>query len=343
MPAPPSMPGRMRKWRRWEPRICRAARNGSKPSRNASAGDRSRLLPFLIRPWNDLDLEDRGPLLTRHKKAFPRRIVSNAVQHRFLIDHLVRWKQATQINPGDHSAIAGIDARNPVRMPDIGINLSLDKFQLVELVYFRRAVLDHDVMGFLKRKRIAKAKGRRAIAGDDFPCGPRHSPALAAVGELLHRPEAEAVVDKADAGLPGPLINVCPPVDNPLAKILRRQIALLDNSPALRLNGEQGRMSRNPGTFVKKTIEKKEALGIAFCRVRIFRHHLVTQNRSGQGAMGDKTSGKGKHPCPTARKVRRRDHRVYVNRRPWKLPCHFSRVRLWWSNQGSAPKLTQGK
>ena len=108
-------------------------------------------------------------------------------------------------------------------MPDVRVDLSLDVFELVELVDLRRSVFDDDVSDFLEGVGIAETEGRGAIAGDDLGCGAGHAPALAGVGEALDLSEGEAVIDEADVRLPGPLVEVGAPVDYALAEILRRE------------------------------------------------------------------------------------------------------------------------
>ena len=56
-------------------------------------------------------------------------------------------------------SVAWTDARNPVRVPDIGVNLALDQLQLVELVDYLGAIFHHNVVSLLERVRIAEAKG----------------------------------------------------------------------------------------------------------------------------------------------------------------------------------------
>ena len=136
-------------------------------------------------------------------------------------------------------SVARIDACDPVRVPDVGIDLALDKLQFVERVDGRRTVLHHNVTNFPEGFRVAKAKRRAAVAGDDLFCGARHTPAIAVVAQLLNRPKAEAVINKADLRLPRPLVDVGAPIDDPLAKILRRQLALLNRFAGFGLDGEQ--------------------------------------------------------------------------------------------------------
>ncbi len=154
------------------------------------------------------------------------------------VDLLIVRQQAGEIDPGNHVSVVRIDACDPVRVPDIGVNLTLNKLQLVQLVDDRVPILHQDVVGFFEAIRVAKAKRRRAIAGDELFGGARHAPALTAVIELLNRPKAEAVINKADLRLPRPLVDVRPPIDDPLSKILRRQRELLQRFPGFRLDGK---------------------------------------------------------------------------------------------------------
>src|SRR5690349_15128126 len=82
---------------------------------------------------NELNLEHFRPQLARNVQLALVLVVSDAVED---IDRLAtlpfRLEQTLQINPADHLAGGSIDARNHIGAPDIGIQLAIDPFQLIE-------------------------------------------------------------------------------------------------------------------------------------------------------------------------------------------------------------------
>src|SRR5437660_1248153 len=120
-------------------------------------------------------------------------------------------------------------------MPDVRINLALDVFQLIEPVNGGGAVLHHHLPGFFEGGGVAEPKCRGAIARNDLIVRVSHTPALAGIEKLFDQTKAEAIVDEAHVRLPGPLINVWPPVDNALTEIPGRKIKMLQLLAGFRL------------------------------------------------------------------------------------------------------------
>ena len=83
---------------------------------------------------NNFYFKDLGPLLPGDEEAVTLGVVGDPVQYGFLVDSLIVRQQAGEIDPGNHVSVVRIDARDPVRVPDVCVDLSLDEFQLVQLV-----------------------------------------------------------------------------------------------------------------------------------------------------------------------------------------------------------------
>ena len=98
-----------------------------------------------------------------------------------------------------------------VGVPDVGVDLALDVFEFVEVGDAFLAIVDDDVADFGEGFGVAKAECGGAVAGDEFGGSVGHAPAFAGVGEGLELAEGEAVVDEAEVGLPGPLVDIRAP------------------------------------------------------------------------------------------------------------------------------------
>src|SRR5271156_4687430 len=112
------------------------------------------------------------------------------------------------------------DAHDHVRVPDVGVNLAVDEFQLIETIDANIVFLNHDVANLLEGVGIAKAQRGAAVAGNYLLRRACHAPAFTGVGKLLDRLQSSAVEDEADVRLPCPLVNVRTPVDDAFAEIL---------------------------------------------------------------------------------------------------------------------------
>src|SRR5271156_1623388 len=247
---------------------------------------------FLKRARNRLYLENRGPLFAGDEQAFMLRIVSDAIQNRFGIDHLIGGKQACEVDPADHVPVLRRDAHDHIRVPDVGVNLAFDEFQLIETIDANIVFLDHDVARFLERVGIAESQRGAAVAGNYFLRGAGHAPAFTRIGKLLDRLQRGAIEDETDVGLPSPLIDVRSPVDDSLSEILRWKIVTLEGLTGFRITGHNGGASFDAGSLIELSIEVEEPFCITIRRVRIFCDYLVTIDGSGGGRIRTEQKGK---------------------------------------------------
>jgi hypothetical protein len=70
------------------------------------------------------------------------RIIRDAVENRLGVNSLGGRQKSSEINPGDHMTILRRNSRDPVRVPDIGVNFAFDKFEFVELIDNFASVFD---------------------------------------------------------------------------------------------------------------------------------------------------------------------------------------------------------
>src|SRR6267154_6543423 len=188
-------------------------------------------------------------------------------------------RQSPQVDPCDNVTAPRRNPRNHFRVPDIRINLPLDQLQLIELANGFASFFHNDMTRFPKSLRIAKAQRRRPIAGDQFLRRPRHAPDLPGVGKSLHHLQAESVIDETDVRLPGPLVNIGTPINDPLAEIFGRQIMTMQYPSRLWSNRQDCRVPVDSDSFIKYSVEIEKTFRVAFGRMRRRRHYPVPIDR----------------------------------------------------------------
>jgi hypothetical protein len=198
------------------------------------------MIPFFADVLDYLDFEYRWPLLAGDKEPVVLGIVGDSIENGFGIDHLIGRQQSGEVDPGDYVSIARRNPRDHIRMPDVRVNLAFDELKFVQLVDDLAPVFHENVTRFPKGIGIAKAQGGSAIAGDELFRRASHAPTFSCVRELLHRLQAEAVVDETDVRCLCPLVDVRPPVDDPLAEIFRRKTAILQRLSCFRIDNLYG-------------------------------------------------------------------------------------------------------
>ena len=115
-----------------------------------------------------------------------------------------------------------------LRVPDVGVDLVVDVLEFVEVGDGRALVGDGEVADFVEVFGVAEAEGGGAVGGDDVGGVVGHAPAFTGVGEGGELAEGGAVVDEADVGLPGPLVEVGAPVDDAFTEVLRGEVEVLE-------------------------------------------------------------------------------------------------------------------
>jgi len=88
----------------------------------------------LGRFWDDLNLEEFWPQLARDEQAVVLGIPCDAIQDGFRAGALGVGEQAGQVDEAENLSGGGRDPRNAVRVPDVGVNLAVYVFELVQLV-----------------------------------------------------------------------------------------------------------------------------------------------------------------------------------------------------------------
>ena len=81
---------------------------------------------------DDFDLEEPRPQLSGHEQAISRSVVGNPVQDCLGTQPIPRH-QASQINPGRNLSRLRRNPRDPIRMPDVGVDLAADVLELIQV------------------------------------------------------------------------------------------------------------------------------------------------------------------------------------------------------------------
>ena len=80
---------------------------------------------------DQFDLEYAGPQFTGHEQTFAICVVGDSVQHGARRDVIDRAQKTLEVDPADYFAALGRDACDPIGLPYVRENLSLDKLQFV--------------------------------------------------------------------------------------------------------------------------------------------------------------------------------------------------------------------
>ena len=99
------------------------------------------------------------PQLAGDEQAIAGGVVGDPVQH-VGAGALGRRQQAGQIDPAGDAAVLRRDARDPLGLPDVGEDLPLHVFELVEPLDRAVRVADRDAPGLLQRRGIDEAQLR---------------------------------------------------------------------------------------------------------------------------------------------------------------------------------------
>src|SRR6476646_471386 len=133
-----------------------------------STGPSDSTLPRTSRsPPDHVDLVQLGPVLARHIDLARGRVVRDAGEHVVAAARRVRI-DIGEIDPAEHAAVGRRDACDPVVVPDVRPDFTLDALELVELRDRLVAVVHGDLTLRLERHGIEETKRRRAVAHDEM-------------------------------------------------------------------------------------------------------------------------------------------------------------------------------
>ena len=215
----------------------------------------------LSTPRHKLDFKDLRPKLSGNEQAFPRGIISDAIQHIFRPVPVHRAQQARQIDPARNSPGGWRDSRDPIGLPNISQQFAFHPFQFVEIVHRLAPVADFDAAFFGKSLRIPNTDFIGAVVHKDAGSVMCQRPALALVGESLQLSKVLQPEHKTDLGLVRELDDSVTHNRDPFSEILASEWHVLQDLARLQLHLAQRGASGQAGTFVKKTVSDFQTLG----------------------------------------------------------------------------------
>jgi hypothetical protein len=170
-------------------------------------------------------------------------------------------EKSLQIDPAQDVPRLGRDPRDPVLLPDVGVDLALDVLELVQ-VRDRFSLVGHgESPHFAEGARVPVVQGGGAVAHDEAAPVMGHAPALDAVVELLEESESLPVVDEPDARRPGELVDAISEDRDPLAEILGKELRPLENASGLDVHFPEARAAAKPRALVENPVEVDQPLG----------------------------------------------------------------------------------
>src|SRR5579863_6568451 len=210
---------------------------------------------------NHLDLEQLRPQLAGDEQAAAGRVPRDSVENGFRAGVFARRKQALEIDPAQDPAGAGRNTRDPVGVPDVGVHLTLDVLEFVEIRHRLAVVLDGQAADLLERKRIEESQGRRAIAENERLAVLGKAPSFSGVREGVQQAECESVIDQGYVGLPGELDQGASPGGEAFAKVLWIDGLVLKDAAGFEVDHAQRGLAVDPGAFVEVAVDEDQALG----------------------------------------------------------------------------------
>lgn len=222
------------------------------------------------------DLEQSRPALAGDEQASARGVPGDAVEHAGGGAIRQGCAQPGGIEHTQDFAALRVDAQNIVGVPDVGPDLAVDVFELVEsvdrdtVVVYPQAPNDGEIVG------VEQAQGRAAVAHDQMRAVPGQPPALAGVVQPRHLFERIAVIDECDAGFPGQLVEAVIGERQAFAEVTVVEThAALDASGG-QVHAAQRRAAVESGAFEQQAVVDQQALGE---RARIVRVSIDKTDR----------------------------------------------------------------
>ena len=248
-----------------------------------------RTLVDVVSLLDESHFEDPRPELSRDQEVTGLRVVGDAVEHVHAARSFGGRQQVRHVDPRVHHARLRIDARNPILLPDVGVDRAVDVLHLVDAVDGAIAVADAQAADLGERVGVPEAQRVRAVAHDQPLAVVGQSPTLTGVREFLLFREGLPVVDEADAGLIRELDDAVADHGDALAEIAAVQGDLLERSPGAQIHPTQRRLPMQAGAFVELSVSDGQPLREGRRVVRMTADDLVTV--PGNGRLGDGRCG----------------------------------------------------
>jgi len=182
-------------------------------------------------------------------------------------------QQAAAVDGGSHLAVAGIDDEDGVGGIDIGPDLPVDVFKLVQIT--DRFPVEGDLYGTLHVELpIHEIEAAGAVGGDELFAIGGDAPALAGVGIALQEFKRGGIIDEGD--LVGPCEDVQLAVEHyaALAEVLPVEINLIEDFAALEIHGAKRGFPPLPGALIQFAVIEEKTLRVCMRVVIVLLHDL---------------------------------------------------------------------
>lgn len=221
------------------------------------------------------DFEDFRPELASNEETVSGRVVRDAIENRFVARELIAGHESFEVNPAEDAAVRGRYTRDPIGMPDVGVDLAVNVFKLVELCDGLAVVGDGKAANFLEGVGIEEAQNRAAVAEDERSGIVRETPAFTLVVEGAEEPEGQAIVNECGVRLPRELDECVLPIGKALPEVSIGIELHAKNSAGLEIFFAQCRLPLDSGALVEMAVDIDQSLSECVLIVRISVHDAV--------------------------------------------------------------------
>uniref|UniRef100_A0A0N4ZGU8 LigA n=1 Tax=Parastrongyloides trichosuri TaxID=131310 RepID=A0A0N4ZGU8_PARTI len=207
------------------------------------------------------DLEQAGPVLAGDEQTAVLGVPGDAVQQvvERVLD-LVSRQQTGQVDDADHLAGRRVDADDVVGLPDVGPDLAVDPFQLVELAQRAAVQGDGDTPCLGLGVEVEKAQGRRSVGQDQPRAVVGQPPAFPRIGEAGDGLQVVRTPDEADSVDPREGEDAAVLLGQAFAEILGIEFATLKHDAVLQPHAAHaGRIAA--GALDQHAVADDQALG----------------------------------------------------------------------------------
>src|SRR5262249_3826030 len=184
---------------------------------------------------NQFDFEDFWPEFSRHKQTVTGSIVSNTVENGVGVGPFGFWKNAAEIDPAQNSSVNRRNARDAIRLPDVGVDLASYPLQFVQLCNRSGTILHGNPTDFFQRGAIPDADVGGTIAHVNLFAVVGEAPAFAGIVEAAQHPKAGFVVNESGLRLPRQLQNLLIQDGDPLTEERLGKVVSLNNPAAVEI------------------------------------------------------------------------------------------------------------
>ena len=179
------------------------------------------------------------------------RIVGDSIANRVSIFQTHLFDRPRQVDPANHLTIGWVDLKHVGFVPNVGVKISVDVLQFVDLVPTPPRFHDVKFANHFVRGRIHKENARGPITDDQLFSVVSESPALTIPRGLTCFLQSVLVIVQNGVGLPGKLKPFLVPQAQSLGKQIRSNVDAPQRVAGLDFNLPERGLTVASRTFVK--------------------------------------------------------------------------------------------